>query len=76
LHEKAARRMAGNFLGALAAAMPCKIHTVLADRAIEAPSVRARWRGARTSPTHPVTAGRLRRSRQCGTEGALSGPLL
>ena len=29
LHEKATRRIASNFLRALAAAVPCKIHTVL-----------------------------------------------
>ena len=31
LHEKATRRVAGNFLRALAAAVPYKIHTVLTD---------------------------------------------
>ena len=31
LHEKAARRVAGNFLRALAATVPYKIHTVLTD---------------------------------------------
>ena len=31
LHEKATRRVAGNFLGALAAAVPYKVHTVLTD---------------------------------------------
>ncbi len=31
LHEKATRRIAGNFLRALAAAVPYKIHTVLTD---------------------------------------------
>ncbi|MDF9864025.1 UNVERIFIED_ORG: transposase InsO family protein [Methylobacterium sp. SuP10 SLI 274] len=31
LHEKAARRVAGDFLRALAAAVPYKIHTVLTD---------------------------------------------
>ena len=31
LHEKATRRVAGNFLKALAAAVPYKIHTVLTD---------------------------------------------
>lgn len=31
LHEKASRRVAGNFLRALAAAVPYKIHTVLTD---------------------------------------------
>ena len=35
LHEKATRRVAGNFLRALAAAVPYRIHTVLTDRAIE-----------------------------------------
>ena len=31
LHEKATRRVAGNFLRALVAAVPYKIHTVLTD---------------------------------------------
>lgn len=35
LHEKATRRVAGNLLRALAAAVPYKVPTVLTDRAIE-----------------------------------------
>ena len=35
LHEKATRRVAGNFLRALAAAVPYKIHTVLTDNGVQ-----------------------------------------
>ena len=31
MHEKATRRVAGNFLRALVEAVPCKVHTVLTD---------------------------------------------
>ena len=34
LHEKATRRIAGDFLRALAAAVPYKVHTVLTDNVL------------------------------------------
>ena len=52
LVEKATRRVAGNFLRALAIAVPYKIHIVLTDNGTH-------------SPTQPVTAGRLKISTPC-----------
>jgi hypothetical protein len=52
LHEKATRRVAGDFLRALAAAVPYRIHTVLTDNGTHL-----------TVP--PATAGRPRTSSRC-----------
>ena len=59
LHEKATRRIAGNFLRALAAAVPYKIHTVLTDNGTHF-----------TEPTGDgLDAGRYQGD--AGTEGAV-----
>jgi transposase len=52
LHEKATRRVAGDFLRHLVAAVPYKINTVLTDNGTH-------------SPTQPATAGRPRTSGRC-----------
>ncbi|MBU2655810.1 hypothetical protein KOE73_15915, partial [Acidomonas methanolica] len=55
LHEKATRRVAGDFLRALAAAVPYRIHTVLTDNGTH--STDPARHGQEPSPCHsPLSA--------------------
>ena len=60
LYEPADRPTAVTFLETVLEAVPYNINIILTDRAIAAPPVRARWRGASNSPTSRETgmAGR------------------
>ncbi len=60
LQEKVTRRVASNFLRALIAAVPDRVHTVLTDT-------------ARTSPSPVAMPGRLARSRRCSLARSSSG---
>ena len=62
LHEKAARRTAGDFLRHLIAAAPCKVHTVLTDNATHFTDAtgenESRRLGHQTDPRHSASCFR------------------
>lgn len=75
LVEKAGKMAAAQFLRDLIAAVPYRLHTVLTDRAVAAPSVRARRRGASSSPTARAMSSRwsTSSSASAGNMGSSTG---
>src|SRR5215216_3266763 len=72
LHERVTRRVAGDFLRHLIAAVPYRVHTVLTDN-----GTHFQWHPlpmAPTSPSPAATPGPLPRSRRCWPASSCSAP--
>ena len=67
LHEKATRRVAGNFLRALAAAVPYRIHTVLTDNGTHLTELEA-------MDGRPRTSGKCWHAASCSSATPSSSP--